>query len=426
MSVSVILQCIIPTQADLVASFSYSFFDGEDGSGGVPEGPVDPVPRPLLAPTFRPEANTLELTMSDFFSNDAFGRAQKYEVYLGPIGPLHTTTYRSTAPAESATDTAAKVDGDGPQWEAVPYLDDGSQGETQHFSVRSNYPCNLPHVIAVVAMPRAEEIIRTMQECFAEAQYQATSTLHALPGEPTEAEGWLPTRDAQASSVAIADDTLPAHAADPDNGADGTNPPVEPEPPTTGEAAPQAELDLHQMFQQQEGNTAQHDMDDITSVLAAQATETDFSLAHLEDQFLTSNLDPTLHALDTETGPPPPAPEAERDHDLGENATAAAEIAVAPSPHQQAQTTEEAAPAEQATSPSPPPPPPPSLTLSRPGQESKKIEMVPLPLVIVRQSDGVGFGLGRSVVAERVDSKNAADKPRWGKLQPPTPKTDSR
>ena len=45
---------------------------------------------------------------------------------------------------------------------------------------------------------------------------------------------------------------------------------------------------------------------------------------------------------------------------------------------------------------------PPPIVLSKPPQNARDHEMMPLPLLLVRRSDGVGYGSGLSVIAERL------------------------
>lgn len=65
---------------------------------------------------------------------------------------------------------------------------------------------------------------------------------------------------------------------------------------------------------------------------------------------------------------------------------------------------------------------PPLVILSVPERETKKAELASLPLLLVRRSDGVGFGIGRSVVAERLDQGDGAqvqgggDGSHWGEF----------
>lgn len=302
-------------------------------------------------------------------------------------------------------------------------------------SIRSDWPCTIPHVIVVVDMPRAEEIIRTMQECFAEAQYKANSTLQAVSSEVTEAEGWLTSHDQVRSSAK----SQPIESLDISQKDQQTNAnhiesqplPVNHEQQSQSHSSDsfmpgtlgQGDLGLDQIFNpphDQSRDRHRHDVDDITAALS-NAQDTEFALSGSDYVFLTANLDPALQDTQSST-------------------TIGLTNDTIPAPsdaHKDAETLDQSAPregvdgatrhetgTEQSTNPAvdtsnpmsaslQSEATPPSLRLLAPQVENNKIEMVPLPFVLVRKSDGVGFGVGRNVVAERVDSQ---DKPRWGKF----------
>ena len=206
-------------------------------------------------------------------------------------------------------------------------------------------------------MPPAEKIIRAMQECFAEAQYQPTSSLQAADEGATGAEGWLTANDPSTSTREDAEPASLSSASQADEG--GLDLSLD---PALGEPS----------------NAPHHDVDDITAALAAHAADPAFSLSQMDHSFLPSDLDPSLEQTeiteDTQAGP------------SSENVPPQTEV----------------------------PDTVPDLQLSRPEQDVKQVEMVPLPVVIVRTVDGVGFTVGRNVVAERVDSRGPGEKPKWG------------
>lgn len=200
-----------------------------------------------------------------------------------------------------------------------------------------------------------------MQECFAEAQYQPSSSLQATE-EGTGAEGWLTANDPGTTTREDAESTSLPSAAQGE--ADELNLSLD---PALGETS----------------NTQHHDVDDITAALAAHAADPAFSLSQMDDTFLHSELDPALEQ---------------------------AEISAEDLQAGQSSTMNHQPQAEQDTSQTVP-----DLQLSRPVQDVKQqVEMVPLPVVIVRTVDGVGFTVGRNVVAERVDSRGPGEKARWG------------
>jgi len=206
-------------------------------------------------------------------------------------------------------------------------------------------------------MPPAEKIIRAMQECFAEAQYQPTSSIQVADEGATGADGWLTANDPGTSTR---EDAEPASLS----------------------SAPQADsgslnLSLDPALSEP-SNTPHHDVDDITAALAAHAADPGFSLSQMDHTFLPSDLDPALEEAEST--------EAQEAGPSSENIQPQAEV----------------------------PDTVPDLQLSRPEQDVKQVEMVPLPVVIARTVDGVGFTVGRNVVAERVDSRGPGEKPKWG------------
>lgn len=424
----------------LLASFTYSFFDGPEGLEVLPQAPIDPIPRSLCPPVFRPDTNTLELTLSDFFSLDHLNRSEPYQVYLGPLGPLQTSLYRSIAPPKAGSD-----DGINPHFEAVPYSDSLAPGE-MYRSVRSDWPCTIPHVIVVIDMPRAEEIIRTMQECFAEAQYKANSTVQAVSSEVTEAEGWLTSHDQVGSSAK----SQPIQSLDQsqaqNQATDAEHVEQQPLPMNNEQQSQlqshssesfmpgtlgQGDLGLDQIFDpphDQSRDRHRHDVDDITAALS-NAQDTEFALSRSDYVFLTSTLDPALQDPQASTtttnesaggvmaageGPNQKDPETLDQHSeikvAGANDNATLQDVNVSAEHLANSSMDTSDPLSLSLQSETTPP---SLQLVVPQVENNKIEMVPLPFVLVRKSDGVGFGVGRNVVAERVDSQ---DKPRWGKF----------
>jgi hypothetical protein len=205
-------------------------------------------------------------------------------------------------------------------------------------------------------MPPAEKIIRAMQECFAEAQYQPSSSIQVADEGAAGAEGWLTANDPGTSAREDGETGSLPSGAHGDGDLNLTLDPALSEP----------------------SNTPHHDVDDITAALAAHAADPAFSLSQMDHAFLPSDLDPSLEQTEIT--------EAQEAGPSSENIQPQAEV------HDTV----------------------PDLQLSRPEQDVKQVEMVPLPVVIVRTVDGVGFTVGRNVVAERVDSRGPGEKPKWG------------
>lgn len=144
------------------------------------------MPRLLAPPVLRLDHSTLDLTLSHFYVTDTSGQSHPFSVYLGPIGPLKTTTWRSVAPPEKYYDQ-------GTEYPAVPYS--GNADEHAHVAeerrVYSNFSYRVNHVIAMVELPEMDEIRRVMREC---ANSEAPPPAAARPESGAthgEGEDWL-------------------------------------------------------------------------------------------------------------------------------------------------------------------------------------------------------------------------------------------
>jgi recombining binding protein (suppressor of hairless) len=82
-----------------ISKFQYTFFDALGQVNRVPESLITPFPTLFTAPIYRPQNNSLELTVANFFYIDTKTGAQlPLDVYLGNIGPLRSRVYQ--APGE--------------------------------------------------------------------------------------------------------------------------------------------------------------------------------------------------------------------------------------------------------------------------------------------------------------------------------------
>lgn len=132
----------------------------------------------LVDPAYKPDQNTLDLTLSYFFVDDDHAQPQPLSVYIGPIGPLRVTTWRSVAPKEKYFDPGAL-------YPAVPY--NGTNEEPplpEGERVYSNFPFNVPHTIAKVELPATEEILRVMKATAEEQTSSETTAAEKSAGEP--------------------------------------------------------------------------------------------------------------------------------------------------------------------------------------------------------------------------------------------------
>ncbi|KAL1413625.1 hypothetical protein Q8F55_001403 [Vanrija albida] len=319
-----------------VSCFSYSFFNGfGDDGAGLPTGPLGPVPRLLVDPAFHPEPNTLDLTLSHFFVPDeAGGATQPFSVYLGPIGPLSFSTWRSVAPKDKYYDPATV-------YPAIHY--DGSVGDPQQSGaadgqrVYSNFPYSVPHVIANVVLPDPEEVVRVTQE-------------YAGAAQPVDAIA--PATDQVEAETTEVPDTATAVAAD-DNS-------------WLGVMGPAGELTIQEALR----NAGKSDLGlggstDATQPADAPVDATSFELEHLPSDLIPPSLD-----LAEANG---------NDHATVEAPAGGAQLASATPPS--ASTT--------------------AVVLSRPepaARDSSSLQHLPVLLV---RPDGVGHGIGWSVVVQR-------------------------
>jgi hypothetical protein len=133
--------------------------------------------------------NTVDLTLSAFFTPDSqTGEPQPFSVYLGPIGPLRATTWRSAAPKEKYYDPNAL-------YPAYPYsgiVEENIAVPEEPHRVFSNFPFSVPHVIANLELPAMAEILRAMEEYSQpEPEVQQPPAEPEPEPEPTEDPEWF-------------------------------------------------------------------------------------------------------------------------------------------------------------------------------------------------------------------------------------------
>lgn len=352
----------MPASAHTPACFSYSIFNGGGDGNSLPVGPLDPVPRLLADPVFQPEHNALDLTLSHFFVPDAAGGvAQPFSVYLGPIGPLPFTTWRSVAPKDKYYDPSTV-------YPAIHY--DGSETDSQlpgapdGRRVYSNFPYSVPHVIANVDLPDPDEVARVIQE-YAGAAQPADAIApppDQVEAEPTEAPD---TAAATAAAAVAADDNS-----------------------WLGVMGPAGELTIQEALR----NAGKSDLGLGGSADATQPADAPVDAAAFELEHLPSDLiAPTLDLAGVNGG--------------NDDATADAPAGGA----QLASATASGAPS--------------TVALSRPEPATREGSTAQhLPILLVRP-DGAGHGIGWSVVVQRAtDSQQQPATPGasapWGEYSP--------
>ena len=147
--------CWVITSVDC---FSYTFFDGFSGTGNVPTGPIDPVPRLLARPTLHHQSRTLDLLLSPFSLDEV------PDIYLGSIGPLPLSVWRSAAPRDSGKAgselPAVRVDGNKSQHPT---------GTINGRKITTSWPSFVSHSLVVAELPDIERIQSAMEEIPAKA-----------------------------------------------------------------------------------------------------------------------------------------------------------------------------------------------------------------------------------------------------------------
>ena len=262
---------------------------------------LDPVPRLLAEPFFHHESMTIDLILAEFHLLDA-----PLDIFLGPIGPLTVTTWRSTAPTERSM-TKSKA-------HPAEALDEKSTGPGPY----CDFPGSTPHVLVRVEMPDPAQTIDVMTNCAALKEKKAQQDTEG------EGDGW------------VADDTKAIQ-----------------------EALKNAEEAMNQ------------NPDEISK-----------AFQDAEDM----EIDPALSAssiLAQEAGP-----------------SAQPEVVVPPPVDNTLQGDQEGEVG-------------PPVQLTVPPKEEKRVEFVPLPFLMLR-SDGVGFGVGKSVIAFKREGLSANGTPQWG------------
>ncbi|KAK8864280.1 hypothetical protein IAR55_001526 [Kwoniella newhampshirensis] len=395
-----------------VSCFSTSFFSTADANNAASTPPVNFVPQILTPPVFHPDNNTLDLTLSEFFYSDPANPShlpEPLEVYLGPLGPLHLTVWQSSARRSRPSDSNRPLS---PEY-ARPYYDDSPQNVEQH--VMSTYPTDKDHVIVVVEMPGPEDIIKAMQLCVAQAFLDRTTTRPAENdgGVGVTAEATDATEPQEQSQQPI--DTPWLDIATTVVGEGGQNMPQVVESKTVDGSAPTerqheeqqngyrpAERAIAEVLSMTDNDfTSLHHLGPFDADVEEEEAQVDHPTLHsyqgIIDPSLRDDLDPT-----GEKGPNDPTSLSE----LGILNSTETQMNQRREPVQGAAnplSLHTDVTSETATNGNVPG----MLRLYTPAKVEKSTEMMPLPLLLVRKHDGVVFGTGRSVVAQRLEGQSA-------------------
>ncbi|KAF9569870.1 hypothetical protein CPC08DRAFT_677768 [Agrocybe pediades] len=138
-----------------ISKFQYTFFDAFGQNNNIPELPITPFPTLFTAPIYRPNTNSVELTVSNFYYTDPTTRQQTpLDVYLGNLGPLPLRVYQ-------ASPSGAAI-------EAVNFTINGLGDESllpPNVVMIKNYAHAQPlHAVAVVEMPPLTEVIKALED----------------------------------------------------------------------------------------------------------------------------------------------------------------------------------------------------------------------------------------------------------------------
>lgn len=143
-----------------ISKFQYTFFDAFGQNNNIPEMPITPFPTLFTAPVYRPNNNSIELTVSNFFYEDPKTRTQTpLDVYLGNLGPLRHRIYQ-TAPPGPLTNISPFV-------QTLPGPPDGGPsdvaGTPSPVAVANRYVAAL-HTIVIVEMPPLADVIKALDQ----------------------------------------------------------------------------------------------------------------------------------------------------------------------------------------------------------------------------------------------------------------------
>ncbi|WVQ67812.1 uncharacterized protein L199_006017 [Kwoniella botswanensis] len=344
---------------------------------------INPLPEILVSPTFDPQYNTVDLTLSQFhFLSSAApsGVDEPLEVYLGPIGPLYVTCWRSTS--HKNTPTAA-----------IPYqpteesIDDGEK-------VVSSFPADKKHVIVRVYLPEIEEIRRVVGNLLArikeEDEDESRKDQEGVEGiRPTVQDGLTTVEDDQDqvhSQTQVQDGRPEDESKDTDL-------------PDSGFFTNESKLDTTTWFNSEDQSHPPDKLDDLSIATALEMTSTLNDLGPFVSS--SSTLSDSHHVQKTNEGNgaiiDPSLSEGTREHtntqsksygalqqqkqrtisngheDLGKDTTIKLHFA----PQSQSDGAD----------------------IDKSGSN------ISLPFVLIRQSDGIGFGIEKSVIIDELSDE---------------------
>jgi len=146
-----------------ISKFQYTFFDAFGQNNSIPQEPITPFPTLFTAPVYRPNNNTVELTVSNFFYRDAKTKTSApLDVYLGNMGPLPHRIFQATPPGPLTNISPFVQALPGPQsMDGSPT--EGSPGSPTAGTPRYMAPGPL-HTIVIVEMPALGDVIKALEQ----------------------------------------------------------------------------------------------------------------------------------------------------------------------------------------------------------------------------------------------------------------------
>ncbi|GLB36045.1 putative LAG1, DNA binding [Lyophyllum shimeji] len=175
-----------------ISKFQYTFFDAFGQNNTIPAMPITPFPTLFTAPVYRPNNNTVELTVSNFFYEDPKTRTQTpLDVYLGNLGPLRHRIYQATPPGPLTNISPFVQSIPGAHQDGGPSDAAGTPSPTIG-PPRYMAPGPL-HTIVIVEMPPLAEVIKALEQ---DALPPSTEGVEVNHASPRPADG-APTPDAR-------------------------------------------------------------------------------------------------------------------------------------------------------------------------------------------------------------------------------------
>ncbi|KAI0687764.1 hypothetical protein BC835DRAFT_1408272 [Cytidiella melzeri] len=144
-----------------ISKFQYTFFDAFNQSTNVPDTPITPFPTLFQAPVYKPNINSLELTVANFFyEHPKHGGRTTLDIYIGNIGPLRNRYYAYDH--EDSFSPAPYVQAIGPDGVAREHKIGDDDGSAIHWTV--TLAKGPTHTTVVVELPEMAELLKAIQD----------------------------------------------------------------------------------------------------------------------------------------------------------------------------------------------------------------------------------------------------------------------